>query len=169
MSEIRSACRLLVALSTQRGAPRRTVLTALVNAIRDNATVSVSVGAEEEGEIEGDDLEGLEGGVNEMGGNGDDTARTSIVSAVSTRTRVCALESPDACSRRLRCLTRLASMVTLVVKASGSTGIPDPTSATHVPQVRDNYLNLPCYLLLIEFWVLSSTIYCFEYVNLYKK
>jgi hypothetical protein len=137
VSEIRSACRLLVALSTQRGTPRRTVLTALVNAIRDSATASVSVGVEPGGEIEGD----IEGGVTE-GGNGSDTARTSIVSVASMRTRVCALESPAACSRRLRCLTRLASMVTLVVKASGSTGIPDPSSAAHAPQVRDGTTGL---------------------------
>ena len=42
MSEIRSSCRLLVALSAQRGIPRVVVLTSLVQAIRDNATEGVA-------------------------------------------------------------------------------------------------------------------------------
>ena len=63
VSEIRSACRFLVTLSTQRGAPRLTVLNALVLSIRCNATATPSQSnygvkmTDKDGDVEGENEE----------------------------------------------------------------------------------------------------------------
>lgn len=141
-------------LSTQRGTPRRTVLNALVAAIRYSATI-----------ITGDIVTDM--------GTGTGTKRAepcdTVNDAAHPSTSACPGSSPsgtsvstgalkstnkeqvqvqgqgqgqgfgpedsEMCSRRLRTLTRLAAMVTLVIKASGATGIVDPSSTTHTPQV----------------------------------
>lgn len=173
VAEIRSACRLLVTLSTQRGTPRRTVLNALVAAIRYSATIIPS----DTGSGSGTGTKGA--ALNDMAkdashpstsasppiaatvtspstgpgppGTGVSTARSTLPGPSKTPTKEQGqahgqvqaqgqvqgqgAEDSEVCSRRLRTLTRLAAMVTLVIKASGATGIVDPSSTTHTPQV----------------------------------
>lgn len=169
VAEIRSACRLLVTLSTQRGTPRRTVLNALVAAIRYSATIIPSdtgsgSGTGSKGASLNDTVNdashpsaspsapitvtspstgpGSPGtGVSTAGGTLPGPSKTPTKKQVQAHGQVQAqgqgagVEDSEVCSRRLRTLTRLAAMVTLVIKASGATGIVDPSSTTHTPQV----------------------------------
>lgn len=146
-------------LSTQRGTPRRTVLNALVAALRYSATIIPGDIVTEKGTGTG-----MKGTVTRDVVS-DTTPISSprlipLVASVSTSVITGAgttkaihkeqspaqeqgqsqgqglrPEDPEMCSRRLRTLTRLAAMVTLVIKASGATGIVDPSSTTHTPQV----------------------------------
>jgi hypothetical protein len=174
VAEIRSACRLLVTLSTQRGTPRRTVLNALVAAIRYSATIIPS----DTGSGTGTGTKGaaLNDTVNDAShpstsaspsapitvtspstgpgsaGTGVSTAGGTLPGPSKTPTKEHGqaqgqvqgqgAEDSEVCSRRLRTLTRLAAMVTLVIKASGATGIVDPSSTTHTPQVTHT---MPCH------------------------
>jgi hypothetical protein len=175
VAEIRSACRLLVTLSTQRGTPRRTVLNALVAAIRYSATIIPSdtgSGTGTKGAALHDTANdtshpststspsapitvtspstgpGSAGaGVSTAGGTLPGLSKTPTKEQGQAHTQAQGLgqvqgqgqgagaEDSEVCSRRLRTLTRLAAMVTLVIKASGATGIVDPSSTTHTPQV----------------------------------
>lgn len=161
VAEIRSACRLLVTLSTQRGTPRRTVLNALVAAIRYSATIIPSdngtgTGTETNGAVLNDTANDAShpstSASAPITGTGPGSAGTGVSTAGSTLAGLSktptekqgqahgqvqgqGAEDSEVCSRRLRTLTRLAAMVTLVIKASGATGIVDPSSTTHTPQV----------------------------------
>jgi hypothetical protein len=169
VAEIRSACRLLVTLSTQRGTPRRTVLNALVAAIRYSATIIPSdtgsgTGVGTKGSLLKDTVNdtshpstsasapisvtspstgpGSAGtGLSTAGGTLPGLSKTptkeqgQAQGQVQGQVQGQGAEDSEMCSRRLRTLTRLAAMVTLVIKASGATGIVDPSSTTHTPQV----------------------------------
>jgi hypothetical protein len=109
-TEIQSACRLLVALSTHRGTSRRVVLTPVIQAFKDNAVITPDDGK----------------GSSEFGcviqeSHCKEPSAESLLPSFGG-------ESNEACSKRLRSLTRLASLVTLVVKASGTPGPVDPNN-----------------------------------------
>ena len=152
-SEISSACRLLVALSAQRGIPRTVVLSSLVNAVRDNATDNVGETASVLPALA--TVPSTVMGLKLLNGSTDSDAAAAaaqnktvtlpqiLPTTVTTTTfpRVISATEKEAmklveCNKRLRSLTRLASMVTLVVKASGTPVVQDPTSAspTQAPQ-----------------------------------
>ena len=150
-SEISSACRLLVALSAQRGIPRTVVLSSLVNAVRDNATDKVGVTASIFPALAtipssamclkllngSTDSDAAAAAAQNKTGTLPQILATTVTTTTTTTAfpRVISAKEKEAmklvdCNKRLRSLTRLASMVTLVVKASGTPVVQDPTSAS---------------------------------------
>ena len=144
-------------LSTQRGTPRRTVLNALVAALRYSATIIpgdivLETGTGMKGTVPCDAISDttpissprllpLVASVSTSGSTGAGTMKAINKEQSPSQGQAqgqgqgLGPEDPEMCSRRLRTLTRLAAMVTLVIKASGATGIVDPSSTTHTPQV----------------------------------